>query len=596
MDAWLSHRRRWVVGSLVLLAALFRIIYFVQLNDGPCIQQHRWKNSDMHFFDAWAKWIAGGDWLTNDSVHPLVPWQRDISTTAMATHADLKESVAKEAAAKGQKDLDRVLWDRWLEGKTFHQEPLYPYMVAVTYSIFGPDVRWVFAWQMLFGIGSVLLIYLIGRRYFGDLAGTIAGFLAVFYAPIMYYELVLLRDSLMIFFSLALVYFFGLAVDKNKNAYWFAYGVVAGLTLFLKSTFAPLIAACLVVSALTWRTRQPVPWSFGAAAVAGILLMLAPCVARNVYVGVAPFALSSPGMGALTLIENDTADYPEDSGTVFNLKYAPEIMAKTNGKFFASGVEVLNTHPNAWSVVKMVWHKFSFVWHWYEIPNNDNLYYYALHAPILRWLPITFLITAPLALVGLAAGLRNMRENWPLYLLLAISLVPLLISTTLSRYRIPFAATLIPFAGYTLMKLGDWVLRKRFVPLATSLAAIVLLGFWVGRPMAAREPLIRLADYGAPYNYYYRPRVDAAEKAKDWAEMRRVIQNALICEPEFVWSLDAAHPPRSGYELELAKLFEWTHGKLAVSLEGLRDTNEARLHAIRADEIRQSIEKAKPAQ
>ena len=80
---------------------------------------------------------------------------------------------------------------KWAGGSTFYQEPLYAYLMAVTYKIFGGDHRWVFLWQLVLGVLTNVLIYLLARRMFGDLVGTVAGALAVLCSPMMFYELIL---------------------------------------------------------------------------------------------------------------------------------------------------------------------------------------------------------------------------------------------------------------------------------------------------------------------------------------------------------------------------------------------------------------------
>ena len=62
-EDWLRTRRTAVLAAVIVLSAVLRIAYFVQLNDGPCLWQHRWDQSDMHFFNAWAEHIAAGDLL-----------------------------------------------------------------------------------------------------------------------------------------------------------------------------------------------------------------------------------------------------------------------------------------------------------------------------------------------------------------------------------------------------------------------------------------------------------------------------------------------------------------------------------------------------
>jgi len=51
---------------------LIRIAYFVEIVHSPLIAQHRWSQSDMNFFDRWAKAIADGDWLSENIAPPFI--------------------------------------------------------------------------------------------------------------------------------------------------------------------------------------------------------------------------------------------------------------------------------------------------------------------------------------------------------------------------------------------------------------------------------------------------------------------------------------------------------------------------------------------
>ena len=73
-DPWLASHRRWVLTTLVLLAAGIRVCYFVQLNAGPLVETHRWDGKDMNYFDFWARRVCAGDWLSAEVPLPFHTW------------------------------------------------------------------------------------------------------------------------------------------------------------------------------------------------------------------------------------------------------------------------------------------------------------------------------------------------------------------------------------------------------------------------------------------------------------------------------------------------------------------------------------------
>ncbi len=101
MDAWLARRRVYVLAGLVLVAVLLRVVYFRQLNAGPLVGQHRWDQTDMNFFDRWASEIAGGDWLTDQALHPVHRWHQMLADAHFRTHPQEEAKLARQAAAEG---------------------------------------------------------------------------------------------------------------------------------------------------------------------------------------------------------------------------------------------------------------------------------------------------------------------------------------------------------------------------------------------------------------------------------------------------------------------------------------------------------------
>src|SRR5262245_30579583 len=217
IEETLRRRRRAVLLAIVLGSALVRISYVVALSRGPCLWEHRWPQWDMEFFHRWAEDIAGGDWLTARPLHPRHPWHEDVATAYL-------EGLPREQRSAS---ADQV-WERWYGGARFHQEPLYPYLVALTYFFLDADPRFVFAWQLLLGIASNVLVYLLARRCFGDLVATLAGALAVLFAPALYYELILLRTAATGFLSLAIALALLAAQDRGSARRWLLAGVLAG--------------------------------------------------------------------------------------------------------------------------------------------------------------------------------------------------------------------------------------------------------------------------------------------------------------------------------------------------------------------------------
>src|SRR5687768_12926808 len=147
-DAFLERHKRMVMGSLVAVSLLLSLIYYFQARDSAIMTVYKWVNSDMNFFDVWAKDIAAGDWLGKDALHPYHNWHDDLAREYFQQFPDVAAQYGYSAAdSLAAQNAKYALINDIYKDKTYHQEPLYPYMLAITYSIFGTDHQWVYFWQ-----------------------------------------------------------------------------------------------------------------------------------------------------------------------------------------------------------------------------------------------------------------------------------------------------------------------------------------------------------------------------------------------------------------------------------------------------------------
>jgi hypothetical protein len=252
-------------------------------------------------------------------------------------------------------------------------------------------------------------------------------------------------------------------------------------------------------------------------------------------------------------------------------------MGKSGGRFLPAALDAIGTHTPT-SVAALLWHKIDNVWHWYEIPNMVSFYYMRRLAPVLAWLPVTFYLVAPLALVGLVAGWRHRREAWPLYALAACLFVSLAGFLVLGRLRAAMMAAVIPFAALAVAT----CIRGRTAARLAILASAAALLLWTGRPLPAGVPLIPVSDWLTPFAVEYQDRIKRALDAGDRASAAAAYADFLRYEPPF------SEMPTSGSVLvndadrELARTFAQTHAVVSELLRGLGRTADAQAHIQRA--------------
>jgi 4-amino-4-deoxy-L-arabinose transferase-like glycosyltransferase len=543
--------------AIVLCAIAVRVVYFVQIQRTVFVELHRLDETDMHYYDGWARRIAAGDWWSRGVGVPMHSWHQAVA------RAYLEQRPTVPAATGGPSP--GALWARWLDTPRFYQDPLHPYLIALTYSIAGADVRWVFIWQLALGVLTTVLVWALARRYFGEPAGVAAGILAVLSAPLVYYEMILLKESTIAFAGLLLVWMLDRAIASGRTLAWVGLGVALGLSVLLKATFGLFGAAVFVALSWMYRTERARLVHAGGAVALGIALGLAPLVARNLIVGVPPLAGGSTG--PLTFAASNQVSYRADSGFSFDPAELADVVGRHDGRGTDVVLETLRRH--SWSsALGLAWRKFEQAWHWYEVPNNENYYYLRHWIPVLAWLPVTFWVVAPLAWLGTFVALRRARTTWPLLLLVACSLAPLVVFYVLGRFRVGLLAALLPLAGAGCVQLWTWTRARAYGPLALASAGLVAVALWTGRPLASDRSLIRTGDWMLPLAIQYEPEVRRALDADDANRAADGLLRFLDYAPsEAVFLSD-----RSG---ELAARFGGLHAECAKLLKRAGRTQEA---------------------
>ena len=508
-EPWLIRHRVTVVVVLLGAALAVRAAYFLQLNRTPLVALHKLEQLDMHVFDSWGRRIAAGDWALRTEV-PMHPWHHDVARYYLSGHPDEARRLGVVEGSKTSA-AEAALWRRWMNGDQYYQDPLYAYLLALTYRIAGPDVRWVFAWQLILGALSTLIVWDLTRRAFGDAAAIAAAALALLAAPIMYFEMILLREASIIFAGLALTWLIVRGFETGRTARFAGLGAAIGFATLLKATFALFGVAVLIALGIRLR-RRGVDWRAAAALAGGGAIAITPLVIRNVSLGVPPFALASSG--PMTFAFANVPDYPRAGGFYIDVPYLSRVLGEADGRALPQITETLALHTPG-SMATLMWHKLDQSLYWYEIQNNDNFYYMQVQAPVLQWLPVTAFVLVPLGLVGIVLSTRAGRDRWPLYLLVACSFAPLMIFYVLGRLRAPFLVALVPFAGLTLATLAQWIRNGRIGQVAAAGGAVLALMLWTGRGQADGEYFIRPVDWMLPYMIQYRQDVANAVKARD---------------------------------------------------------------------------------
>ncbi|MBI1853883.1 MAG: tetratricopeptide repeat protein [Planctomycetes bacterium] len=442
-----------LVVAIFCLALVVRIAYHLEYDARYGVDTTRLAQLDSNTFDLGARAIVAGDVFQRNVYYPYHWWN---------------EAVAPRAE-----------WESWYHPPTFHQTPLYLYFVAALYAIAG-CVPAIVTWsQAIIGALVAVLVYAIGRRSFGRPVAAIAAIWTALLGSLFFYDVFLLRESLVGFVFLVTAACFDLALRRDaRPAWWIATGVALGVAFLAKETALALFAVMLL-----WPLHPDMRGErYGprtARLVAGFALALLPFAIRNVAVGAPVLAFSTRGpwefVNGNASASSGVEWFPEETRRALLDGQAKAIFLRSRGSFSSAAAATLETHAERpLGFLSLQWRKLAAFWNGYEFPNNVDAYVVASRVSLLRWAP-GFWPMGALAIVGLALSLRRFRERFVAYGFVTVIVFATVAFYVLARFRVPALPFLSLFAALTLVESWRFAAAKRWGALAaTILAASVL--------------------------------------------------------------------------------------------------------------------------
>jgi 4-amino-4-deoxy-L-arabinose transferase-like glycosyltransferase len=548
IEKTIDTQRKKVVIGIFCFSLFLRLIYFIQAKPTALLDWTYWDQSDMHFFDTWGKAINHGDVWGKEPLHPVYIWNDETADAYFKLYPD-------EIPKYQQTDTSRLarsknLWYHWYNDKNFHQEPLYPYLIALTYKAFGESPHYVFFWQMLLGALSNALIFLIGSRFMGNVTGFTAAALGIFCGPLMCYDLVLLRSTLTVFLGLLVVWQLGKSLEAKTLKTALLFGLFMGFSFLNQSYFLLYFLFGLIYLGFKNGRSNTEGVRYSAACIVGFVLALIPVVVRNTIVGVSPLAVASNG-GLTFLAANFMGVDPYVPFMINPERYALT-MHKTQGAFLPTFFEVLGQY-NVGSFLNLMFDKFKTVINWYEMPNNMNFYFFREWASVLKLTFVSNYVLSPLALVGFVWAIRLEKGKIvPLVVFLIISIIPLMYGTALSRYRVLMLSFTTFFAAFTIIRLLYLASEKSTKKLGLTALAIALTFIFTANTRTAEVYPYDIMDYSLYYGFKYREALKEDVKNKNFAGVIEKLETFLSHTPPIVAELNANRKVQNTIEYDIA--------------------------------------------
>ena len=415
----------------------------------------------------------------------------------------------------------RILRGELTDHLAFFGLPLYPYLLALFYKVFGYTPFIPALLQTLADTITATFIYQIcvmvfeGRagddgidreassflaRHRGRIIGVTAAVAWACFVPAEAYSLVVMPTAFaVIVFWLVIVW-----IIKHPVMPGPAESTILGALVGLAATGVAtiLLALPLLLAAIFIKParapKRPRPWlsRIGAAALllAGAGIGTAPCWIHNCFVARDPVFLSAHG-GINFWIGNNPASkgYPnfpagmraeqasmlQDSTILAEAEAGRALRRSEVSAFWSAKAKAyIATHPGAW--LRLLWQKSLNFWNAFEYDDLGVIT--KLRESGVIWPGLHFGVAAALAIPGIVLALRAFpASGWILAGIMAqmISVLPVFVT---ERYRLAAVPGLLIFACFGLWRLAHDCLARRFSTMALYFVLLIASTAFVSIP------------------------------------------------------------------------------------------------------------------
>jgi 4-amino-4-deoxy-L-arabinose transferase-like glycosyltransferase len=349
----------------------------------------------------------------------------------------------------------------------FFLRPLYPYLLALAYRVFGVHLLPVQLTQAAMAVVSCALLYDVARRIFDSHSARFAALGFALCGPLVFYTGTLLHVELTVLLSLLTVWLMLLAGRR-----WWAW-LLAGLCFGLLVICRPELLIVLPFLAV-WLWRRATSVRDLSVMLATALAVVAAVPVRNYLVARDPVLFTAHSGINFYYGNNPSADgtWQPTSELERGVGFSHERLKRTSrtvgGKVLSwsqtsvywqrQSLRFIVTEPGRY--LSLLGRKLLLFISSYEVPNDYYLETAQAASPVLRFAFAGFGLVLALAVVGMVWAWPLRRDALPVYLFVAAYLVSSLVFYVLSRLRAPVLPFLLMFAGFAVAE-GLAALRER---------------------------------------------------------------------------------------------------------------------------------------
>ncbi|MCM8799479.1 MAG: glycosyltransferase family 39 protein [Candidatus Omnitrophica bacterium] len=361
--------------------------------------------------------------------------------------------------------------------KVFMQWPLYAYFLASLLKLFDFNLIYIYFFQFFLGSLNCILIYFICKNIFNKLVGFTATILYLCYGLFIFYEGLLLYSGLSAFLnSLLFLYFLYLRENLNKKTL-FLIGIFLGICSITQAHIIifGIIAVIFILleKKLKFKkfTYNFIVFSIGLAIVLGLVsfrnyfvakdrVLISAQLGLNFYLGNNPNNPKGLFYFPFYITPNSEAMF-RDAKVLAKLEAGRDLKpSEVSNFYFKKALRFIVNNP--YTYLKIIANKLFFIfspkeyiheWEFFGIKDKIELFKYLA-------LDLKFLIA--FFYLGLLFGLKNIRNNYLIYLALFSLSFGIILFFVSSRYRISIVPFMIVFASFGIYKSLALLFKKRY--------------------------------------------------------------------------------------------------------------------------------------
>jgi len=171
-------------------------------------------------------------------------------------------------------------------GPTAWLTPVYPYLLAGAFKIWGPfsltagtAMRLV---NVLFSVCTTYVIFLLGKKLFGETSGLVAGWMWAVLPYAIFFPVAWLWDTSLSAVVLIFAIWATYSVEENPtNSVWCGFGVFWGFAALVNAALLSAFPGCFLFAVYRARQKGLNWWRLGLITAAAFALTVSPWIIRN---------------------------------------------------------------------------------------------------------------------------------------------------------------------------------------------------------------------------------------------------------------------------------------------------------------------------